>query len=156
SGQPRHGTRCVFGSWSSWSMPEGLSLAKVPIFTTRAYAVAARHSLTSASKRLRTLAKHGEVERLTRGIWIVPAHPHFSLYGCVPHLLGREIGYVSFLSALQLHGMISQIPKAIQIATTGPPRNLVTPRGRFEFYQLNPRMMNQGVEWRDAPLPFRV
>ena len=137
-------------------MAEGLSLAKVPVFTTRVYASAEDISLASASKRLNTLARHGQVERLTRGIWIVPDHPHFSLYGCVPHLLGRELGYVSFLSALQLHGMISQIPKAIHIATTGAPRTLVTRRGRFEFFQLHPRMMNEGVEWRDAPAPFRL
>jgi hypothetical protein len=63
---------------------------------------------------------------------------------------------VSFLSALQLHGMISQIPKSIFVATTGPQRGLVTKRGRFEFFQIHPRMMKDGVEWRDAPLPFRL
>lgn len=137
-------------------MVEGLSLAKSPAFTTRTYATSNGISLASASKRLGTLARHGQIERLTRGLWIVPDHPHFSLYGCVPLLLGREVGYVSFLSALQLHGMISQIPKAIQVATTGPPRTLATRRGRFEFFQLHPRMMGAGVEWREAPLPFRL
>lgn len=137
-------------------MTELLSLAKVPVFTTRAFGVAAGISVASASKRLSTLARHGQVELLTRGIWIVPDHPHFSLYGCVPLLLGHELGYVSFLSALQLHGMISQIPKSIFVATTGPPRKLVTKRARFEFLQLHPRMMKDGVEWRDAPLPFRL
>jgi predicted transcriptional regulator of viral defense system len=113
-------------------------------------------SVASASKRLATLEQHGHVERLTRGIWIIPEHPYFSLYGCVPLLLGGELGYVSFLSALQLHGMISQIPKAVQIATTGLPRVLATRHGRFELFRLHPRMMSEGVEWRDAPLPFRV
>jgi predicted transcriptional regulator of viral defense system len=137
-------------------MPEPLALSRVPVFTTRAYAVAAQTSVASASKRLSTLARHERVELLTRGVWIVPDHPHFSLYGCVPLLLGHELGYVSFLSALQLHGMISQIPKSIFVATTGPPRSLVTKRGRFEFFQMHPRMMQGGVEWREAPLPFRL
>ena len=137
-------------------MAEALSLTRVPVFTTRAYAVASGISVPSASKRLSTLARRGRIEVLTRGIWIVPDHPHFSLYGCVPLLLGREVGYVSFLSALQLHGMISQIPKSIFVATTGPPRGLMTKHGRFEFFQLHPRMMNDGVEWSDAPLPFRL
>ncbi|MBS2011401.1 MAG: hypothetical protein JST00_00705 [Deltaproteobacteria bacterium] len=137
-------------------MADGLSLARSPAFTTRAFATSAGVSVASASKQLGTLARRGHVEQLTRGVWVVPDHPHFSLYGCVPLLLGREVGYVSFLSAMQLHGMISQIPKAIQVATTGPPRTLVTPRGRFEFFQLNPRMMSAGVEWHDAPLPFRL
>ena len=137
-------------------MAEGLALSKLAVFTTRAFAAAASISLASASKRLATLARHGHVERLTRGVWIVPEHPHFSLYGCVPALLGNEIGYVSFLSALALHGMISQIPKAIQVATTGAPRTLVTRFGRFELFQMHPRMMNEGVEWSDAPSPFRL
>jgi hypothetical protein len=137
-------------------MSERLVLAKTPVFTTREYAAAGNISLASASKRLGTLERHGHVERLTRGVWAVPEHPHFSLYGCVPHLLGGELGYVSFLSALQLHGMISQIPTAVQIATTGAPRVLDTRHGRFEFFQLHPRMMNDGVEWTDAPLPFRL
>jgi predicted transcriptional regulator of viral defense system len=137
-------------------MAEGISLAKVPVFTTRGYAVAGAISLASASKRLATLERQGRVERLTRGVWIVPEHPHFSLYGCVPHLLGGELGYVSFLSAMQLHAMISQIPKAIQVATTGAPRFLVTRHGRFEFFQLHPRMVSEGVDWHDAPVPFRV
>jgi hypothetical protein len=137
-------------------MAEALSLTRVPAFTTRAYAVASGISVASASKRLSTLARHGRVEVLTRGIWIVPDHPHFSLYGCVPLLLGHELGYVSFLSALQLHGMISQIPKSIFVASTGPPRTLAAKRGRFEFFQLHPRMMHEGVAWSDAPLPFRL
>jgi len=134
-----------------------LSLAaRGPVFTTREYAAAGDLALASASKRLATMARQGHVERLTRGVWIVPDHPHFSLYGCVPHILGSELGYVSFLSALQLHGMLSQIPKAIQVATTGAPRTLVTRRGRFELFQLHPRMIREGVEWRDAPSPFRL
>lgn len=137
-------------------MVEPVSLAKLPAFTTRAYAAAAGVSVASASKRLSTLARRGQVEVLTRGIWIIPDHPHFSIYGCVPLLLGHELGYVSFLSALHLHGMISQIPKAVHIATTGPPRVLVTKRGRFEFFQLHPRMMGEGVDWSDTPLPFRL
>lgn len=137
-------------------MPDPMTLAKAPVFTTRAYAAEGGMSLASASKRLATLARHGQIEMLTRGIWIVPEHPHFSLYGCVPYVLGHEVGYVSFLSALSLHGMISQIPKAIQVATTGAPRRLVTPRGRFELFRMHPRLMNDGIAWHDAPAPFRV
>ncbi len=136
-------------------MADGLVLANTPVFTTRMYADAEAVSLVAASKRLATLARHRQVERLTRGLWVVPQHPHFSLYGCAPYVLGAELGYVSFLSALHLHGMISQIPKAIQIATTGAPRTLVTRFGRFELFQMHPRMMMGGVTWSDTPLPFR-
>lgn len=137
-------------------MAEGLVLSASPIFTTREYAARGDISVVAASKRLATLARHRQIERLTRGLWVAPDHPHFSLYGCVPYVLGAELGYVSFLSALHLHGMLSQIPTAVQVATTGAPRTLVTRLGRFELFQLHPRMMTGGVGWNDAPLPFRI
>jgi len=137
-------------------MDESFSLARVPVFTTRRFAEARDLSLSAATKRLTTLEREGHVARLTRGVWVVPDHPHFSLYGCTPYVLGRELGYVSFLSALHLHGMLSQIPKAVQLATTGTSRVLATRFGRFELFHLHPRMMQDGVEWRDAPCPFRL
>lgn len=135
---------------------ERFSLAKTPIFTTRQFAMLNEITLPAASKRLYTLKKQKRVERLTRGVWIIPDHPHFSLYGCVPHLLGNEAGYISFLSALHLHGSLSQIPKTIQIATTGHSRRLDTKFGSFEFFQLHPRMMRQGVLWSDTPQQFQI
>jgi len=51
-------------------------------------------------------------------------------------LMGKEQGYVSFLIALHLHGLVSQIPKTIQIATTGHARTLGSPIGRYEFLQI--------------------
>ena len=133
-----------------------LTLIKKAVFTTREYAVLNGISLSAASKRLATLKRDGYLYKLTRAVWVVPDHPHFSLYGCVPILLGNEDGYVSFLSALHQHGLLSQIPKSVQIATTGHARRLDTELGRFEFFQLHPRMMSDGVGWQDAPLAFRM
>jgi len=126
------------------------------VFSTRDFALLQNTSLSAASHHLRVLEKRGETVRITRGIWANPHHPHFTLMACVSFLLGQEQGYVSFLTALHRHGMISQIPPVIQVATTGHSRKLETSIGRFEFFQLKPSMMLPGVEWSDSHIPYRM
>lgn len=108
----------------------------------------------AASNRLQRLVQDKFLTRVTRGVWANASHPHFQPLACVPYLLGKEQGYVSFLTVLHLHGVISQIPKAVQIATTGRPRVLESPVGRFEFLRLKPDLMRAGIEWSDTPQPY--
>lgn len=127
------------------------------VFTTRDFARLANISVAAASKRLMRLHRGNQsLVKLTRGIWANIAHPHFNALACVPVLLGNEQGYVSFLTALSLHGAISQIPSSIQIATTGHTRKLRTPVAVFEFLQLKPDLFSHGIEWSESPLPYRV
>jgi predicted transcriptional regulator of viral defense system len=127
------------------------------VFTTRDFAQQAGISLAAASKRLARLAASNEsLVQLTRGVWANQAHPHFSALACVPVLLGSEQGYVSFLTALHLHGAISQIPPNVQVATTGHARRAHTPVGTFEFFQLKPEMLVDGVVWSDTAKPYRI
>ena len=92
------------------------------IFTTRDYANYSSITVPAASKRLLRLADKKLLTRVTKGLWANTGHPWFHPLACVPYLLGKEQGYVSFLSALHLHGLVSQIPKTMQIATTGHAR----------------------------------
>jgi predicted transcriptional regulator of viral defense system len=126
------------------------------IFTTRDFANFSSISMPSASKRLLRLADRKLLTRITKGLWANTGHPHFHPLACVPYLLGNEQGYVSFLSALHLHGLISQIPKTLQIATTGHARTLNSPVGQYEFMQLKPELMKQGIEWSDTHLPYLI
>lgn len=126
------------------------------IFTTRDYATAAGTSMSSASRRLDRLSERKVLTRLTKGVWANTAHPHFHPLACVPYLLGKEQGYVSFLSALHLHGVLSQIPRTHQVATTGRPRVLESPVGRFEFLRVKPELMRDGVDWSDTHQPFLI
>src|SRR5580704_6153918 len=97
---------------------------RAPIFTTATAAAAADVSPDTASRGLARLQEQGLVTRLVRGLWADTRHPDFSPYAVVPFLLARSpsqegqpsAGYVSFLSALHLHGILSQIPPAIQVA----------------------------------------
>ncbi len=123
-------------------------------FTTREYAFAADISISAASKQLKRQKSKGFITNVARGIWANSNHPYYNPLGCLSYLLGDEQGYVSFLTALHRHDMLSQIPRTIQVATTGHSRKLKTPIGTFEFFQLKPEMMTEGVEWSETRIPF--
>jgi len=126
------------------------------IFTTRDFASYSSLSMPAASKRLSRLADKKLLTRITKGLWANAGHPWFHPLACVPYLLGKEQGYVSFLTALHLHGLVSQIPKTIQIATTGHARTLDSPVGKFEFLQIKPELMKQGIKWSNTHLPYLI
>ncbi len=120
----------------------GEMLPRSPVFTTAAVAKTACVTLANASRDLSDLARQNLVTHVKRGIWAVTSHPDFSPYSVVPHLFRKPLtGYVSLLSALNLHGMIDQIPAAIQVMTTAQRPPLDTPVGRFEFYQIQPELL---------------
>lgn len=98
------------------------------------------------ARTLARLAKNRRVTRVARGLWADVQHPRFSPYVVVPYLVGTTPGasrcYVSFVSALSLHGMISQIPAAIHVAVLEQRRPLVTPIGTFRFHQVDPAIFD--------------
>ncbi len=126
------------------------------VFTTREFANRVGISISAAAKRLSRLSGKEFITGVTKGIWANTGHPYFHPLCCVPYLLGKEQGYVSFLTALHLHGMVSQIPQTIQVATTGRARSLNSPVGRYEFFQIKPELMTQGADWSDSRLPYLV
>jgi predicted transcriptional regulator of viral defense system len=126
------------------------------VFTTREFAIESSISTASAARQLGSAAERGALVRITRGVWANPSHPSFHPFACVPKILGREQGYVSFLTALHLHGVVSQIPRAMQIATTGHGRRLATPVGDYELFRVVPAMMQAGVVWSDTRVPYRI
>jgi predicted transcriptional regulator of viral defense system len=133
-----------------------LTIKDFVIFTTREFANQGGLSISAAAKRLSRLLENDLLVRVTKGVWANTRHPYFHPLSCVPYLLGKEQGYVSFLTALHLHAVVSQIPSAIQVATTGRGRVLVSPVGRFEFFQIKPELMTQGADWSDTTLPYLI
>lgn len=128
----------------------GAEMERAPIFTTGDVAYVAGVSLSTAARALSTLAKRGAVATVTRGVWARPAHPHFSPYAVVPFLLGMSLvggpdsaepGYVSLLSALNLRGMIDQIPRTVQVIAMRQRPVLRTPVGTYSFHRLQPDLM---------------
>ena len=131
-------------------------LLRHAVFTTRHYAVLCDRRIDVASRQLARLASRGVLVRLTRGVWSQPEHPRFTPFAAVPWLLGSEQGYVSFLSAMHLHGLIGQIPGSVQVATTGHARCLATPVARYEFLQIQPSMMVEGMAASATEPPYNL
>lgn len=118
-------------------------MSRSPVFTTAQVASAASISVAVASRDLAKLEEEGMVTRVRRGLWVITTHPDFSPYAVVPHLFTEgEDGYVSLLSALNLHGMIEQIPRVVQVMTTTQRARLKTPVGTYEFHQIQPDLFD--------------
>ena len=124
------------------------------IFTTRDYANYQRLSISAASKKLSRFNKKKLLTRVTKGVWGNTSHPYFHPASCVPYLLNKESGYVSFLTALHFHGLMSQIPKTIQVATTGHSRTLDSSVAYYEFIQIKPELMQKSLTWSETQLPY--
>jgi len=108
-----------------------------PVFSTAEVAQHAGIEPSNASRDLATLANEGMVTRIRRGLWAVPGQPDFSPYAVVPHLFAeRPGGYVSLLAALNLHGMIEQIPPVVHVITPTQRPVLKTPVATYEFYRI--------------------
>jgi DNA-binding transcriptional ArsR family regulator len=114
-----------------------------PVFTTRKVAEAAGVRPSNASRDLARLEEQGMLIRVRRGLWAIPNHPDFSPYAVVPHLFSDgDEGYVSLVSALNLHGMIDQIPRVVHVMATTQRPNLVTPVGHYDFHQIQPDLFD--------------
>ncbi len=128
----------------------GADMARAPVFTTGDVAYVAGVSLSTAARALATLAERAAVAPVTRGVWARPSHPNFSPYAVVPFLLGKSLvggpgaaepGYVSLLSALNLRGLIDQIPRTVQVVTARQRPVLRTPVGTYSFHRLQPDLV---------------
>jgi predicted transcriptional regulator of viral defense system len=126
------------------------------IFTTREYANHANLSVSAATKKLTRLKDNKLLTHVTKNVWANAGHPYFHPASCVPYLLNKEQGYVSFLTALHFHGLLSQIPKTIQVATTGHSRTLDSIVARYEFIQIKPELMQAGIMWSETQLPYSL
>ena len=95
------------------------------------------------------------VRAVVRGLWCDPADPRFTPFLLVPFLAGGHQAYVSFLSALNLHGMIEQIPHIVFCATTGHTRLRKTPVGTFSFHRIHPNFF-AGFDWYRGGRDFLI
>jgi predicted transcriptional regulator of viral defense system len=131
-----------------------------PVFTTADVAAAAAVSGDRASRDLGLLARRGLVVRITRGVWADTRSPRFSPYAVVPALLrlGRPArGYVSLLSALSLHGMITQIPRRIYVVSDKRMRRVMrTSIGTYEFYTMQQSLVDGFRPYRSGTFDIAV
>lgn len=116
------------------------------VFNTREIAACCGGSLSNTVQALRHLEKEGVVFQITRGLWgLDMGKETFSAYSVIPFLLPHR-AYVSFISALHLHGMIEQIPQGITLASTTHTRTLRTKLGTYQVHQISPAFF-KGFDW---------
>jgi len=126
-------------------------IPRSPVFTTIDVAKSASTSPDQVSRHLGKLADRGLMVRVIPGVWAVTTDPRFSPYAVVPALLrvvapGAK-GYVSLLSALNLHGMIEQIPRSVQIVVSRRVRPIRrTAVSTYRLYVMSPELVDGFVQ----------
>lgn len=117
-----------------------------PVFTTREVAALRGASIAATSQSLQRLQAQGRVVRVARGVWCDPEDPRFTPFALVNSLSGAHPAYLSFVSALHLHGIVDQIPQVIYAATTGHTSRRHTPVGAYSFHRISPDFFS-GFHW---------
>lgn len=137
------------------SIVRTMQLLDRPVFRTREIAALRGTSVGAASQALRGLERQGVVSRVARGVWCVPSDPRFNRFLLVSYLSGVHRAYVSFVSALHLHGMIEQIPHVVYAATTAHSHIETTSLGEYSFHQIVPRFFD-GFDWYRGQQSFLI
>ncbi len=113
--------------------------------TTGEVAAALNVSVSQASRLMRTLEAQDLARHVRYGLWIVGS-------GSVdPRAIVEEItrpypAYVSFMSALNAHGMIDQLPREISVASLDSAKLVKTELGTFSVHHLPPGLFGGWVE----------
>ncbi len=126
-----------------------------PVFTTREIATVSGKSSSVVTQSLGHLKKHGLLLKVCRGVWAETGHPSLSPYAVIPFLSFRHRAYVSFLSALHLHGVMEQIPQVIMLASTAHTRTLRTKLGTFAVHRISPKLF-KGFDWYGSQESFLI
>jgi len=134
---------------------EYIKMLKRPIFTTREISDMSGRSMSAVTQSLGYLAWHNVVKKLYRGLWMEVTDRLISQYMLIPHLFKSGRVYVSFLSALHLHGIIGQIPQTVTIASTSHSRVIKTAAGTFVVHQISPGFFS-GFDWYKGSGNFLV
>ena len=107
------------------------------VFSARELGAAAGKSPSTVSQGLAFLRRQGLVVKVSHGVWAAGgAMP--GPYAVISHILPRQRAYVSFTSALHLHGIIEQIPQDITLASVAHGGEIKTSAGVFAVHHLAP------------------
>lgn len=134
---------------------EYIKMLKRPIFTTREISDMSGKSMSTVTQSLDYLSRHNVIKKLYRGIWTEITDKLISSYMLIPHLFKSTRVYVSFLSALHLHGIIEQIPQTITLASTSHSRKIRTAVGTFIVHQISPEFFS-GFDWYKGSGSFLI
>ena len=89
-----------------------------------------------ASKLMARLQDSGHLVHVKRGLWVFPEE--ITSMALSEHLTAPFPCYVSLQSALYFHGMISQIPDLVYVASVARTRVYRTPLGTYSIHHVHP------------------
>jgi len=121
---------------------------KGPVFSSRELAAVSGRSPSVVSQGLDFLRRQGIVHKVARGVW-ASGRDLPGPYAVIGHILPRQRAYVSFTSALHLHGMIEQIPQTVTLASVAHSGEIKTAAGVFAVHHLVPSFFG-GFVWHEG------
>lgn len=128
------------------SVLELIASARRPVFTTFELAALSGRSASATTQALARLARRGVVRKVRRGIWMVAGDLRASAFAVIPYLFPKDRAYVSFISALHLHGIVGQIPRVVTLASPAHSKTIVTSLGTFAVHRIAPAFF-AGFHW---------
>lgn len=105
-----------------------------PVLTTEDAALRLKVTTSAASRALARLSEARLVKRLRHGLWSL--EPDLDPLVLPEYLTAPYPAYVSFQSALYFHGMISQIPRVVYVASLAKTRRVTTSLGTYSIHRL--------------------
>lgn len=125
------------------------------IFTTHEISMSSGKSLSVVTQALNNLVKEGFAIKIYRGVWMRGGGEAVSPYAVIPYLFPRHRAYISFVSALHLHGIIEQIPQVTTLASTDHSRIIRTNVGVFYTHHIAPSFF-AGFGWYKGTASFLI
>lgn len=113
-----------------------LDTLEKPVVTTAEASAVWRTNSPGASKTLSRLAASNLVQKVRQGIWAIGSNGP-DVFEVAPVLTRPYPSYISMYSAMFQHGLIDQIPRAIDLMSLGRPMNLKTSIGVFNVHHLH-------------------
>lgn len=115
------------------------------VFTTGDLCRLAGKSASTVTQSLNNLVREGILVKVYRGVW-ADKSKSLSPYAAINSLFSSQRVYVSFTSALHLHGIIGQIPQGITLASIGHSKRLFTALGSFSLHKVSADFF-KGFDW---------
>ncbi|MCX5786024.1 MAG: ArsR family transcriptional regulator [Elusimicrobia bacterium] len=119
-----------------------------PVFSARELSAVSGKSPSTVSQGLAFLRGQGLVVKVAHGVWAAGGSMP-GPYAVITHILPKQRAYVSFTSALYLHGIIEQIPQYVTLASVAHSGEIKTGAGMFTVHRLSPSFFC-GFGWREG------
>jgi len=119
-----------------------------PVLTTQDVGMILNINNPHASQLLSRLARDKSILSLKRGLWLIDKK--INPFQLVQYLTAPFPSYLSLHTALYFHGMISQIPQIIYVATIARTQRLKTPLGHYSLHHIQPDFFFGYCEMEDS------